>query len=236
MHPGPRNFLATAAASFPGMFAGRRVLEIGSLDINGGVRDLFLGCRYIGLDVAPGRGVDVVCQGQDYDAPDGSFDVVLSCEAMEHNPHWRETFANMARLCRPGGLVLMTCATFGRHEHGTRRSETGSSPLTCSLDWEYYRNLGRADLARALDLEASFSSWRTWSNWRSYDLYFAGVRRGATPGMQLAWQRFGRAVDAELAALNRGAQCRVRALAGMFGERPFGAARALKARLHRSRH
>src|SRR5690606_19424692 len=106
-------------------FRGTRVLEVGSLDLNGSVRSNFSGCDYLGIDVAAGPGVDLVCQGQDYDAPDGSFDVVTSCEAMEHNPYWRETFANMLRLCRPGGLILMTCATTGRGEHGTTRKHPG---------------------------------------------------------------------------------------------------------------
>jgi len=51
---------------------------------------LFSDCDYIGLDVAPGNGVDIVCEGQNYDAPDESFDVVISCEVMEHNPFWRK--------------------------------------------------------------------------------------------------------------------------------------------------
>ncbi len=79
------------------------MLEIGSLDVNGTVRQHFEKCDYRGLDVAEGPGVDIVCQAQDYDAPIGSFDTVVCCEVMEHNPHWAETFANMLRLCQPGG-------------------------------------------------------------------------------------------------------------------------------------
>lgn len=59
------------------------MLEVGSMDINGTIREFF---RDTGLDVTPGPRVDVVCGGQEYAAPDRSFDVVLSCEAMEHNP------------------------------------------------------------------------------------------------------------------------------------------------------
>ena len=112
-HRQQQAFVATIKMAFPSYFAGSRVLEVGSLNINGSVRQHFSGGQYIGLDVGPGPGVDVVCQGQDYDAPDGSFDVVISCECLEHNPFWRETFENMLRLCRPGGLVIMTCASTG---------------------------------------------------------------------------------------------------------------------------
>ena len=46
--------------------------------------------------------------------PTASFDVVISCECFEHNPYWRETFLNMTRVLRPGGLFVLTCATTGR--------------------------------------------------------------------------------------------------------------------------
>lgn len=166
----------------PQYFEGARVLEIGSLDINGTVRSHFSGCEYVGLDIAPGKGVDVVCEGQAYDAPDATFDVVISCEAMEHNPHWVETMANMFRLAKPGGLVLMTCATAGRKEHGTARSEPGSSPLTVEKGWNYYRNLTLRDLVREVDL-SSLAAWGSACNWKSYDLYFLGLKRTDDAGL-----------------------------------------------------
>jgi SAM-dependent methyltransferase len=166
---------------FPVAFEGKNVLEIGSLNINGGVRSLFTNCNYVGIDVAPGPGVDMVCQGQDYDGSDASFDTVICCEVMEHNPHWKETFLNMLRLCKPGGLVLMTCGSTGRAEHGTTRTTSRDSPLTVGIGWEYYRNLTARDFRGALDLRGSLAAASFFSNWKSYDLYFAGFRKGAPP-------------------------------------------------------
>jgi SAM-dependent methyltransferase len=163
---------------FPASFQGARVLEIGSLDINGGIRRFFRNCDYTGLDVGPGPGVDVVCQGQDYAAPDGSFDTVVSCEVMEHNPHWRETLRNMLRMCRPGGLVLMTCASTGRKEHGTTRTLPGESPLTVGLGWDYYRNLSTRDIHDTLDVRSEFSAFGLYRNWYSADLILIGFRAG----------------------------------------------------------
>ena len=57
-------------------FSNKRVLEVGSLNINGTVRDLFNDCNYIGIDVGEGNGVDVVCSGHEYDTSD-DFDVTL---------------------------------------------------------------------------------------------------------------------------------------------------------------
>jgi SAM-dependent methyltransferase len=182
-HPQQLEFLESVRAIFPAAFAGRRVLEIGSLDINGSVRSLFSGCDYIGIDVAAGRGVDMVCQGQDYDAPDASFDTVISCEAMEHNPYWKATLANMFRLCKPGGLVVMTCASTGRREHGTTRATPADSPLTVGLGWEYYHNLTAGEIRGALPLQEACAEFAFFMNRNSFDLYFIALRKGgATPG------------------------------------------------------
>jgi SAM-dependent methyltransferase len=195
-HPEQLAFVDDVRAAFPRHFKAARVLEIGSLDINGTIRNRFEDCQYTGLDVAAGPGVDVVCQGQDYAAPDASFDTVISCEVMEHNPAWRETVKNMVRLTRPGGLVVMTCATWGRAEHGTARSDPGMSPLTVSKGWTYYRNLREVDLLEA-GVTEGLVAWRFFRNWRSFDLYFVGVRRAFEPAEQ-------RALDGLAARLRRG--------------------------------
>jgi SAM-dependent methyltransferase len=171
-------FVEITKSLFPEMFRGQKVLEIGSLDINGNVRSFFEDCSYTGIDVAPGPGVDVVCEGQKYDGLSSSFDVVISCEVMEHNPYWAETLTNMIRLLRPGGLMVMSCATIGRKEHGTTRSDTGASPLTVQKGWDYYRNLTSKDIRRAVDL-CPLSHWGFVTNWEGYDLYFLGVKAGS---------------------------------------------------------
>lgn len=168
-------FIQTVKDRFPEFFREQRVLEIGSLDINGSVRGFFQGGFYVGVDVGPGPGVDVVCEGQNYPAPDASFDVVLSCECMEHNPHWVETWHNMLRICRPGGLVVMTCATTGRPEHGTTRTTPHDSPLTIGKGWNYYKNLTESDFRGVTDM-SSFSTFGFSVNTRSCDLYFYGVK------------------------------------------------------------
>ena len=151
-HTEQLEFVKLVRAGFSDFFKSKHVLEIGSLDINGGVRGLFADCVYTGIDVAPGPGVDIVCQGQDYDAPDSTYDSVICCEVMEHNPHWRETFTNMFRLCKPGGLVVMTCAAPGRPEHGTTRTTPEDSPLTVGIGWDYYRNLTARDFLHGIDI------------------------------------------------------------------------------------
>lgn len=178
-HYSQQQFVGWVQAAFPTCFRDSKVLEVGSLDLNGSVRRFFERCDYTGLDVGPGPGVDVVCGGQDYRAPDGSFDVTCSFEAMEHNPYWVETFNNMIRLTRPGGLVVMSCATFGRPEHGTARSQPEDSPLTGHIGWNHYRNLCSRDFEAAVDMAVAFECHAFAHYYYGQDLFFFGFRRGA---------------------------------------------------------
>lgn len=178
-HENQRDYVNLLATHIPNFFAGRKVLEVGSLNINGSVRDFFRDCEYIGLDVAPGKNVDVVCEGQKYDAPDNSFDVVISCEVMEHNPYWLETFQNMVRVCKPGGIIVMTCATIGRPEHGTTRTTPNDSPLTVDIGWDYYRNLTRKEFEKNINLSNLFSTYHFRTNWDSFDLLFFGLKKAS---------------------------------------------------------
>lgn len=231
-HPEQRQFVEIVARHLKGNFNGCKVLEVGSLDVNGSVRDFFHACDYTGIDVAPGRGVDLVCQGQDFAAPDNFFDTVISCEAMEHNPHWAETFRNMLRACKPGGLLLLTCATSGRPEHGTSRTTAEHSPLTVELGWEYYHNLTPAELLGCTNFKTAFSHYGFWRDWSNFDLYFCGQKIGDDAAPDQAWEAMTRTLDAHIGRKNRGARNRLRALIGKFvGDRGVTWSRELLAAL-----
>lgn len=174
-HKEQRDFIEKIKNKFPHFFQNKKILEIGSLNINGTVRDFFVDCNYFGIDVGEGPGVDLVCPGQDYDAPDLTYDLVCSTECFEHNPYWVETFQNMIRMCKIGGLVFFTCASEGRPEHGTRRSEPESSPFT--VDWDYYKNLNETDFTDRFVLDSLFSEYKFEYNQYAKDLYFYGVKK-----------------------------------------------------------
>src|SRR5688572_9173960 len=103
-HPQQSDFCLSVKKQFPELFKGVRVLDIGSLDINGNNRFLFEQAQYIGIDLGSGPNVSVVCEGHLYD--DEPFDVVISTECAEHDLHWRETALNAVRLTKAGGLFL----------------------------------------------------------------------------------------------------------------------------------
>jgi SAM-dependent methyltransferase len=95
------------------------VLEVGSCDVNGSVRPLFRGASdYVGVDISPGPGVDVVLQTPiRLPFVDCRFSVVVSTEMLEHAEFPALVVAEMFRVLRPGGLLLLTTRSegFGYH-------------------------------------------------------------------------------------------------------------------------
>jgi hypothetical protein len=168
-HPAQIEFVAALQNKFPDFFIRKNVLEVGSLNINGSIRQFFQQCNYVGVDLGAGRDVDVIAKGEDLSYADGSFDVVASCECFEHNPEWAKTFGNMVRMSC--GLVFFSCATTGRAEHGTRRSNPHDAPF-CG---DYYRNLTEDDVRQEVDLSA-FKVYEFISNDKAQDLYFWGLK------------------------------------------------------------
>ena len=206
-HPEQAEFFTGVRSHYGSSFSDARVLEVGSLDINGSVRELFSGCDYTGVDLQLGPGVDLARQGQLVDFPTGHFDTTISAECLEHNPFWRETVANMLRMTRPGGLVLISCATTGRLEHGTTRTNPDASPFTSAEKWEYYKNLGVGDLEASLNLAGWLADWASWVNFITRDLYFVGIRHGGDTALNEAMKahfdaRY--AMTASAKALRRG--------------------------------
>lgn len=173
------NFINSVKTAFPDFFLNKKVLEVGSLDINGSIRSSFERCDYKGIDLQKGKGVDVVASGQEADFASSSFDVTISCNCFEHNPFWLETFLNMCRMTKSGGLILVTSAGYGFEEHGTSRTSPEDSPFT--TEWDYYRNLGERDFIKKINLSNWFSSWFFVHYKESKDLYFIGQKKTNNP-------------------------------------------------------
>lgn len=173
-HPEQRDFCTKVRARFPELFgkADAKILDCGSLDINGNNRYLFASKDYVGVDLGPGRNVDVVSRIHEYPAPESSFDIVISTECLEHDEFYAESLRNMLRVLKPGGILVLTCATIGRREHGTARTSKKDSPFTL----DYYKNLEPDDIRRAISMDA-FESHEFGINARSHDLYFWGLKK-----------------------------------------------------------
>lgn len=133
MHKEVGEFLSRVCALAPKVFEAKKVFEAGSFDVNGTPRPLFKQCvEYVGVDWRSGPGVDKVSLIHQYGGhPHGYFDVAISTETLEHDPHWELSLAKMIDLVRPGGSVIVTTAGPGRDPHCI---ETAPNP-------QYYGNL-----------------------------------------------------------------------------------------------
>lgn len=96
-----------------------RVLEVGSLDVNGSVRSLFnrRATEYVGVDMRPGPGVDIVARAAALPFDDALFDVVVTTETLEHDATFWLTMAEIGRVLKPGGYLILTTRGNGFGEH-----------------------------------------------------------------------------------------------------------------------
>lgn len=144
-----------------------RVVEVGSRDINGSIRELVDAGTYVGIDLEAGPGVDVVADCR-YWEPPWDASLVIAAEVLEH----AEDPAAVVKACigylKPGGRLVVTCAGPGREPH----SGHDGGPVT---DGEWYANIAPTELAEWMGegLEAVRVEFRA----IPCDVYATGIKR-----------------------------------------------------------
>lgn len=103
-------WVAAQARSLP---TGARVLDVGAGP--GPYRELFAHCEYLAQDFGQEPATQGCYTKLDYEcditaipAEDESFDAILCTEVLEHVPDPRSAVAEMARLLKPGGRLILT--------------------------------------------------------------------------------------------------------------------------------
>jgi SAM-dependent methyltransferase len=110
------------------------VLDIGSQDINGSLKSV---CppswKYIGVDFAKGKGVDVVLDDP-YRLPfEKDFaDIVVSSSCFEHSEMFWVLFLEILRVLKPSGVFYLNVPSNGMFHR---------FPVDC---WRFYPDSGRA--------------------------------------------------------------------------------------------
>ena len=120
MHPNCMDLVSRFVKERFSASAGKKILEVGSTNINGGIRHLFEGSEYIGVDIVPYNGVDIVLADH-YKFPfeDNTFDLAISTNTLEHCTRPWVTVQEMARVIKPGGIVVNICPwRFHVHKEG----------------------------------------------------------------------------------------------------------------------
>ena len=98
-----------------------RVLDVGSRNINGSVRDVINTETFIGVDMIAGPGVDIVANGHDlakiFPETRDHFDLITCCETFEHDNKFWLTLEAMKKILNPGGYLLITAPSINFFLH-----------------------------------------------------------------------------------------------------------------------
>jgi len=102
---------------------GQEVIEVGSMDVNGSLRKLVESYKpkhYLGVDIAMGQGVDVVCNAENLleEFQNACFDVLISTEMLEHVRNWKKVISNFKNIVRVGGTMIISTRSYGFPYHG----------------------------------------------------------------------------------------------------------------------
>jgi GT2 family glycosyltransferase/2-polyprenyl-3-methyl-5-hydroxy-6-metoxy-1,4-benzoquinol methylase len=100
------------------------------------------GSEYLGPDVAPGSVVRGI-RHEDVERlsfAEGSFDLIVSNDVLEHVNRPELALAEMRRVLRPGGLLLLTAPFHVDLDRHRRRAEITESGLVHHLPAEYHGN------------------------------------------------------------------------------------------------
>jgi SAM-dependent methyltransferase len=99
------------------------IVEIGSYHVDGQedlieLRSLFPNRSYVGIDMRPGPGVDLVENVEQMTLADETIGTVLALSTLEHVKRFWKGVAEIKRIMRPDGVVLIsTPFYFHIHQH-----------------------------------------------------------------------------------------------------------------------
>jgi SAM-dependent methyltransferase len=183
MHHEAYDFLKRVKAHLPKYFTTTKVLECGAIDINGDKygsnRKLFVSPqKYVGVDLGPGKGVDLVCKTHEIPAIHYEvYDIVFSTEMLEHDPWSRFSVATMLKCLKHKGLFILTVAGLNRPEHGTSTTNPKDSPFLADTKFkDFYKGFDYQKLRDILDTKM-FTEFGFEYRREGMDLYFWGIKR-----------------------------------------------------------
>jgi SAM-dependent methyltransferase len=125
----------------------KSVLDVGSLNVTGEIRDLFKdGIEFVGLDMRGKAGegnVDIVGNAHDIKDifPDKKFDLVCCFDTMEHDDKFWETVENLRWVTKPGGWLFIGVPSRFCPEHDHPHDFWRFMPQAMGLFLEGYENI-----------------------------------------------------------------------------------------------
>ena len=170
-HKEQKSFFKEIKRLFPAYFNDVKVIDCGSLDVNGSLRSYFDNSEYIGVDIRSGKNVDIVSPVHKLDYQD--IDVIVSSEMLEHSEFYKQDLLKMYEMLKDNGLLVITAAGYGRRKHGVDEG-------FCSSD-NYYKNILVKDFEDVFNAEQMFSYYQLKYDAKHKDIYFCGIKKDIQP-------------------------------------------------------
>ncbi len=127
-----------AAQMLAGLPPRKAVVEFGSRNVNGSVRDLFGGASYVGVDLVAGPGVDVLTDATIF-LPDSAPDTVVCLNMLEHAVDPAAVVGNACRILQPGGWLILSAAGTDWPVHGAEGGALGPDEVYHAFTPEWMR-------------------------------------------------------------------------------------------------
>ena len=181
------------ASILPDMVEDRRVLDVGSADLNGSMRKWFLQqgvIEYHGIDIVDGIGVDEILSANDLLERHGSakWDLILCLEMLEHAEKWQNALYQMKESLKQGGWLLLTTRSPGYPFHAPPDY------------WRFTKEV----------LREAFSDLQAVETWSDPGFFVSETTYALQPGVYIRGQRQGEItlpmVEAEAAPPDLGSQ------------------------------
>ena len=131
----------------------RRVLEVGSLNVNGSTKNYdFMGLApswlsligspdYTGIDIESGKDVDLVMNAHDMNFKNGYFDLVICVNTLEHDDDVLASLKEMLRVTADGGTIIISIPNEEVPQHHSEHyNKLDSTAVKALLDEAGYRN------------------------------------------------------------------------------------------------
>lgn len=94
-----------------------KVLDVGSLDVNGCLKPLFVDCEYTGVDILEGENVDIIANAQNIPFDNDTFDCVTCVEMFEHDSAFWVSILEIKRVLKSNGWLILCASGIGMHKH-----------------------------------------------------------------------------------------------------------------------
>lgn len=144
MHFEDRLFWQRCSKEYPRYFNDpSKVIDFGSYNINGSIRDWCNCSTFIGVDWIAGPCVDLVSLTHEVPFKPEAFDTVLSASMLEHDPYWERSLEKMVEVLKKDGLFAISWGAARNPVHHLKMAPDGKfHPLKAGLVIQLLEKLG----------------------------------------------------------------------------------------------